>query len=307
MYDRRICEVPRPEDPDVIALAERYVGHPAAPSLWADGFVAHELPRLDFRAEGAYVRQHGTERNYQVTFEYVLRHDLLGLAQILDDDGAFGARGYRFDGRLWTRDLLDSISELNFLAEELPWSIGHPLSILDVGAGYGRFTHRCRVAFPRSRVICCDAVPLSTALCRFYLRYREVRGAYVVPLDELEDAVRGQSFDLAISMHAFNEMPTSAVAWWLGLLARLEVPYLFLIPNDIQGLRTFEPDGSRQAFDRLLTEAGYVLQVARDKYRHDAGVQLDGLYPGMYMLYARHPERAGAPSGQGVVQRRSAR
>ena len=293
-----VIDPPSGDDPQVMALAHRYAGHPAAPSQWDAAALAREPVLPAFRSDAAYMRQLGTESEYRVTYDYMRRYDRLGLADRLDDDGAFGARGCRFDGRLWTRDLLDSISELNFLADELPDIADGALSILDIGAGYGRFAHRCRVALPRSRLTLCDAVPLSTALCRFYLAYRRIGAAEVIPLDLVETALHAQLFDLAVSIHAFNEMPAAAVGWWLGQLARLNVPFLFLVPNDVQGLRTYEADGSRLPFDRFLCEAGYVLQVARDKYRYDATAQRDGLYPGMYMIYLRHPERVRAPNGR---------
>lgn len=281
--------VPRPDDREVLALAAEYAGHPAAPSQWTADFVATAVPPDEFRSDAAYVRQGGGEREYALTYDYVRRHDALGLAGRLEEDGAFGAEGFRFDGKLWTRDVLDSISELNFLTDELPGLGERPLSIIDIGAGYGRFAHRCRAAFPRSRLVLCDAVPFSTVLSRFYLEHRGVEHAEPVALPRLPEAVRGRRFDLAVSMHAFNEMPLAAVGWWIELVAGLDVPYLFLVPNDVQGLRAKEHDRTRTPFDLLLSRAGYVLEVARDKYRHDALVQRDGLYPGMYMLYARRP------------------
>lgn len=285
-------EVPRIDDPWVQELAARYALHPTQASQWRDATLEAEPFNGRFRADGHYVRQHGTDDDYRITCEYVCAHDDLGLADFLTDDDAFGARTFEWNDRTWTRDLLDSISEINFLAEALPLSLPAGLSYLDIGAGYGRFAQRMSQAFPGSRIVCADGVPLSTAICDFYLDYRRAKGCRVLPLDRLENDTKGERFDVAISMHAFNEMPMQAIEWWLRLIGRLEVRFLFLIPNDTQGLRSCEQDGTRESFEPLIASAGYVLRSGRDKYWRDADVQHHGLYPGMYLLYELHPERA---------------
>jgi hypothetical protein len=283
---------PRPDDADTLALAAAYADHPAAVSgLWSPSYVPSDVPWPDFRSDGAYVRQAGSDDDYRLTRDYVVAHDRFGLADVLDDDGAFGARVRVMDGRRWTRDLLDSISELTFLGEHVPGLLDGGATVLEVGAGYGRFAHRFLTAAPGSTVLCADAVPFSTRLCRFYLDFRGVSGAEVVPLDRL-DALAGRRIDLAVVVHVFNEIPHSAVRWWLDLLARLDVPRLLLVPNDRKALRAFDGDGRWPSFQEDLAAVGYTLQVGRDKYHLDARVQERGLYPGMYLLYARRPERS---------------
>lgn len=281
------ARIPRLDDPQLATLTARYARHPVAPSQWTSDYVRSQVDVANFRGHGAFVRQNAPERQYRITYDYLRQHDPFGLADRLEEDGDFGVEGHWYDGQFWTRDLMDSVSELTFLAEEIPGFGERVVSVLDIGAGYGRFAHRCKAAFPRSRLVLCDGVPMSAALCRFYLAHRGV-DAEVAPLDEIDATVGGRRIDLAVGIHSFNEMAISAVRWWLALLARLGVPRLLLVPNNVQGLRTMEPDGSRLPFDPVLADFGYTLHVGRDKYRHDATAQRYGLYPGMYLLFTRN-------------------
>jgi hypothetical protein len=58
---------------------------------------------------------------------------------------------------------------------------------------------------------CVDAVPESTFLCEYCLRYRGVEGAAsVVALDELE-RLPVDGLDLAVNIHSFSEMSIAAI------------------------------------------------------------------------------------------------
>lgn len=254
---------------------------------WNESFIRDQLDFARFRDHSIYVRQGAPEWQYRLSWRYIDEHDHLDLRHTLVDDDAFGATAWEIEGRLMTRDLIDSILELNFLEQALPGVASSGPSIIDIGAGYGRFAHRCRAAFTGSRLTLCDAVPISALLAEFYLAYRQVDGVTVVDLDEVELLRADCRFDLAVSMHTFNEMPVSAISWWLQLLAALDVPYLFFVPNNVQGTRSRERDGRQLPFDRLLVDNGYALVHARDKYWEDPVAQRDGLYPGTHLLYAR--------------------
>jgi hypothetical protein len=116
-------------------------------------------------------------------------------------------------------------------------------------------------AHPELGDYCCvDAVPESTFVCDFYLRHRgAVPPARVVALDEVGDALAPGSFDIAVNIHSFSECTYAAVEWWVGVLERLEVPRLLVIPNEPDRLLTLEADGSRRDFMPLLAAAGYRL------------------------------------------------
>jgi putative sugar O-methyltransferase len=128
----------------------------------------------------------------------------------LDEDGLFGAYTFDFNGeKLVSRDLLDSILEINFLDRHLGLARREGFNLLDVGAGYGRLAHRLATAFPGTmRIYCTDAVSESTFLCEYYLRFRGLADrTEVVPLDEIEARLRTVRIDVATNIHSFSECP----------------------------------------------------------------------------------------------------
>ena len=72
-----------------------------------------------------------------------------------------GVNLHDIDGMLVSRDLLDSINELTFLDDELGIAQRN-MTILDIGAGYGRLAHRATTAFENLTYLCTDAIPLSS-------------------------------------------------------------------------------------------------------------------------------------------------
>ena len=165
----------------------------------------------------------------------------LGLLDRLDEDGLFGVHTFTIDGRRVSRDLLDSALELAFLERHLGISRGPVRTILDIGAGYGRLAHRAATAFPETvRYLCTDAIPTSTFLCEYYLGFRGLTGgdrasARVVPLHELESAIRPGEVDIAVNIHSFSECPPAAIEGWLGFLAGNRVAHLMIVPNAMAG------------------------------------------------------------------------
>jgi hypothetical protein len=131
--------------------------------------------------------------------------------------------------------------------------------VLDIGAGYGRLAHRMSEAVPALADYCCvDAVPESTFVSDYYLSHRGVAPpARVVALDEVESALVPGSFDLAVNIHSWPECTYAAIAWWVKQLERLDVPRIFLVPNEPTELLSLELDGSRRDFLPLLEAAGY--------------------------------------------------
>jgi hypothetical protein len=115
-------------------------------------------------------------------------------------------------------------------------------------------------------------VPESTFVAEYYLGWRGcVPPARVIPLHELE-GLRGWRFDLAVNVHSFSECTGAAVAWWVGWLAELGVPNLFVVPNEPEGLLSREIDGTRRDLMPVLDRAGYRL-TAREPVISDAAVR----------------------------------
>jgi putative sugar O-methyltransferase len=199
---------------------------------------------------------------YYLYLLYVRERDELGLLRKLDEDGAFGCWTYSFpdhDG-LVSRDLLDSVNEIAFLERALSLSGRDRFSVLDIGAGYGRLAHRMTEAYGQLDDYCCvDAVPESSFVCDYYLRYRESNRARVVGLHEVEATLQPGHFDIAVNIHSFPETTYSAIDWWMRVLEPLEIPYLLVIPNEPDELLTLEADESRRDFLPLITGAGYEL------------------------------------------------
>ena len=187
------------------------------PTVWtADHIRAIDLQR--FRADDAYLWQHRgrdmNEMSFALAYYYLKTMDRLRLFDCLLEDRAFGVNLFEVvEGRLVTRDLLDSIAELNFLERHLAISQRATLVVLDIGAGYGRLAYRALTALPViQRYLCTDAVPVSTFICEHYLRYRGVDArAQVVPLHEVRSTLRQYPVDWPSTSTA-----SPSVAWRLS-------------------------------------------------------------------------------------------
>ena len=249
-----------------------------------------------FRRDNAYVyqtRQGITEAHYLLTAHFAKSVDRLSLWSSLAEDRLFGCHVIDFNGeRLVSRDLLDSIIEINFLEDTLGISSLGGLRVLDIGAGYGRFAHRLVGSLPNLKeVLCTDAVAESTFVSDFYLRYRGVQDkALVIPLDEIEWRLASAPPAIATNIHSFSECPLAAIEWWLGLLSRVGVRYFFLVPNTGQELISTERGGPRgprprKDFAPALAAAGYRLRHSRAKFDGASSLERCGLFPTHYFLF----------------------
>lgn len=252
-------------------------------SRWAvDPFEHLDLRR--FRGDTGYVWSYRdqpqvTELRYFTYLRAVEERDHLGLLDTLVEDGLFGCWTQRFPGHpRCSRDLLDAVNELSFLDRHLSISERDGLRILDIGAGYGRLAHRATAAFPGIADHCCvDAVAHSTFLAEWYLRFRGADRARSLPLTDVPGLAPG-SFDLACNVHSFSECTLAAIGWWCDQLARLDVPHLFVVPNEPAGFLSLEADGSRHDFLPLLERAGYRLVVEEPAFADPAVRSLLGVH-----------------------------
>jgi len=284
------------DNPRLRELHERYarVNSPLITrSKWTGAFVNRDVPLTMFRADGGYVYQlrQNVPAHYVVTAKYIRAIDRLGLLDRLGEDDAFGVYGVRLsDGRLVTRDLLDSIAEIYFLDRVLGISGLSDVRILDIGAGYGRFAHRVTAALPGvEKVFCVDAIPESTFLAEYYLRFRGATPrAVVVTLDTMEDTLSATKLDLAVNIHSFSECALETIAAWASVLAKLRVKHLMVVPNPAthggHELLSRELDGRRLDFSAALRDAGYILKEKQPKYL-DPDVQVHGISPTCHYLF----------------------
>jgi SAM-dependent methyltransferase len=284
------------ENPRLTELRRRYQRFTCAatsPSIWTQSHVSL-IDLAHFRSDNPYVFQRfdsNGEVAHTLTAYYLQRKDTLGLLGRLGEDGAFGAQTYDFEGRfLVSRDLLDSINEINFLERTIGIASGSGFNVLDIGAGYGRFAHRLTEAVPRiGKVFCTDAIATSTFLCEYYLRFRRVTAALVLPLDELEHSLKNERVDLAVNIHSFSECRMDAVQWWLDLVRRHRVRYLFIVPNAVsEGGRRLalhnKAGHSETDYEVEITNRGYKKIEATPKYE-TSGLQRSGVSPTWYHLF----------------------
>lgn len=260
------------DNPRLLELRRRY-GEAKVPmashAWWTPEYVAAAVDLAHFRGDNAFVWQkrhlrEAIEHRYYLYARDVAERDALGLFSKLKEDGAFGCwvfRSRRFPAL--SRDLLDSVNELNFLERHAGLSRISDLKILDIGAGYGRLAHRCSEALPGLRTyFCTDAVPESTFLCERYLEFRGCQAtARVVPLDELDILPKG-GIQLAVNVHSFSEMSLQAIEGWLDRVRQLEIPRLFIVPNDPEAFLTMEADGTRRDFLPAIEQRGYRLRAS---------------------------------------------
>jgi hypothetical protein len=238
-------------------------------SKWTDGRVERDLELEYFCGDNPYVWQyrqyadHARLRFFLSVMD-VRSQDELGLLGRLKEDGAFGCWTFRYsDGKRLSRDLLDSVIELNYLERLLSIRANEQFSILDIGAGYGRLAHPAVETFPTNLAYdCIDAIAESSFLCEYYLAYRGVEDrARSIAMDELH--LLRDNYDLAVNIHSFSESPRDSIVWWLDLLREKRVTHLLIIPNDDGAFLSSEPDGSRCDFLPDVSEAGYRLIDSR--------------------------------------------
>ena len=170
------------------------------------------------------------------------------------EDDAFGCVTAQVNGVTVSRDLLDSMAELEFLIKATPLTERFPTRILDIGAGYGRFAHRFAVYEPNAVIVCTDPIAVSRACCKKYLEYRGVWNCTVAAPEHVLGV-----FDLAVNIHSWSECTLDEVAWWIDWLWAHNVPRLFIVPHT-PTLGTWSPDhggGNGPSFRPELEKRGY--------------------------------------------------
>ena len=277
-------QVLTPVNPRLVELRESYqaLGWPVCEhSRWDPGAAMSWLDLLYFRGESPFVWHYRESRRiselkYFTFLTHVLRAGHRDMLERLGEDGLFGCWTYRFTGYPpVSRDLMDAVIELDFLERHLGVKTTTGLRVLDIGAGYGRLAHRAAQALPGLAEYCCvDAIAESTFLSEYYLGFRNVTPpARVVPLPEVP-SLPARHFDLAVNIHSFSECTHNAIAWWAEQLCRLEIPRLFLIPNEPAGFLSTERDGSQREYLELLEGAGYRLKFEEPVFADPAVQQL---------------------------------
>ena len=271
------------ESPRLRELRERYaaLNWPVNErSRWRQENLSSHLDLRHFRGETPITWHYReslrvTRLKFLLYLNYIRGIDRLSLLDRLEEDGAFGCWTYRYPQTpLISRDLLESVAEIEFLDRQCGLLDGRVTRILDIGAGYGRLAHRILTAMPGLEEYCCvDAIPESTFLCEHYLDFRAcLDRARVVPLDEVPALAQAARFDLAVNIHSFSECPLRAINWWLEQLAAMQIPYLLIVPNQPTELLSTEADRSKCDFLPGIEARGYRL-IHREPTIRDAAIR----------------------------------
>jgi hypothetical protein len=284
----------RADNPRLLELRQLYAGLDAkvkTPLVWTEEFAAKpDLTR--FRGDNMWINQvddqHLHERAYLLATYYVLANDHLGLMQKLTEDGAFGAITFEMAGRRVSRDLLDSVLEINFLDRHLQIASRSDISILDIGAGYGRLAYRMLSAFPSmSNYRCADVIAESSFVCEYYLGFRGLKDRFeLVPATSIDQTLRSAKIDLAVNIHSFSECTLDAVEWWVDRLARNGVKHLLIVPNAGNHGGQLLRNNIGQDMLPVVEKNGYRLLIRESKYA-DPKVQKFALNRTYYWLFER--------------------
>jgi hypothetical protein len=282
----------RADNPRLQDLLRRYSAFDPAvttPLVWREGHLRSEdIPF--FRGDNAYVWQvrNGNYNimGYALACYYAQTLDRHNLFDKLTEDESFGNFTFNIGGRDVSRDLIDSIIELYFLDRHLQVFSRPALTILDIGAGYGRLAYRASNALPGlTNYFCTDAVAYSTFLSDFYLRHRRVHPkAQAIPLDEIEAKLQTTKPDLAVNIHSFSECRVEAIDWWIRLLAKSGVPHLMIAPNTTNCGGERLQTNDLKDFSGIVAKYGY-RQVAREPKYSDPVVQQYGISPTWHFLF----------------------
>jgi hypothetical protein len=284
----------RSDNPALVDLQHRYAQFDSgvtAPIIWNPGFLKPE-DLLYFRGDNPYVWQlRGPNMNpqgYALAYYHARSVDALDLLDKLHEDELFGVFTFDVDGRRVSRDLLDSVAEINFLERHLHVSARPGFRVLDIGAGYGRLAHRMVTGLSSvSEYLCTDGVAASTFICEYYLQTRGASPrAVVVPLDHVRETLGHHPVDLAVNIHSFSECSLAAIAWWMETVSRARVKYLMMVPNSLNngGARLLTND--LHDFQPVVERHGYKL-VAKDPKYGDPVVQQYAICPTYHYLFER--------------------
>lgn len=263
-------------------------------SQWSRSFIQGDVPLQAFRGDCAYVWQ---RRDVNLPVAHLLTAYYLScqgageLLHSLEEDNLFGVYTTQMEnGKTLSRDLLDSVSEISFLEKWTGLRRGAISGVVDIGSGYGRFGYRLALSCPGlKQILCVDAVPESTFICDYYLRFRGVADkAHAIAFPNIERALGETSIQLATSIHCLDECTYATTKWWIELVRSHSVRYLFIVVNK-NGLNdgkllSVEGDGGRMDFSAAILNAGYRLLFQGPKYA-DSGVQRFGISPAIYSLY----------------------
>ena len=205
-----------------------------APTVWNVDNVKDSFNKLQFRGDNQYVWQRGDSEDMYINYYNKIKNfDEDKLLEKTKEDGSYGCKTYNTDNTLISRDLLDSITEIYFLSRAQFFKDDqlknffpdlNKLTILDIGAGYGRLCKRFTDCFPESNYLVTDAIPQSTYFSKIYLKNNN----RVINLFDLVEKTKSLKIDVAINIHSFPECNINDVEWWVKFIHSKKIKIYFL-------------------------------------------------------------------------------
>lgn len=101
-------------------------------------------------------------------WEYVRRHDKLGLLERLEEPELGRPVSVEYRGRRISEDLCNSVLELSSVVQALPSARVEPSLAIELGSGYGRLAWVFLEAFPDMRYVLVD-IPVALAVAEEYM------------------------------------------------------------------------------------------------------------------------------------------
>ena len=237
--------------------------YPEDLGVWTEKHL-RKLDLRNFRSDNVYVwqKRNLTSENYLVSYLLAKLMDNADLLESIEEDGKYGALVHTFFDKKISRDLIDSVLEINYLIDIIGIDALKRFEVLDIGAGYGRLGKNLSGLFPEMKIGCVDSIPMSTAISEFYLK-EEIERAQVqiYNLTQIEDLSQ-RNFDLATNVHSFSEMSLGSVENWIKFLRKSKIPRVFVVPNPKElKLNTGED------FENVFERYGYKVVNSRRKFQ----------------------------------------
>jgi putative sugar O-methyltransferase len=228
-----------------------------SPTVWnPDSDYIKKADDMTFRGDNAYVWQCQLGDDENVYVNYYKKIRAIDANQYLTktkEDGSYGCLAFEFDNIKISRDLLDSIAELYYLKYIFPKL--ENMTLLEIGAGYGRLCKRFGDCFPAAKYYITDAIAESTYFSKIYLGNENKDK--IINLPDIENKLPTLNVDIAVNIHSFPECNINDVEWWVRLLHKNRVKYIFYVPNNPNSTPEFMPNNDNKSILDIYTKYGY--------------------------------------------------
>jgi hypothetical protein len=232
------------------------------PTIWdiKSNYINLSFDIKNFRQDNAYLWQIRMGDNINIYLNYynkLKKIDTLGLFNKTIEDGSYGCITWNINNILISRDLLDSIIEIYYLKKH--FKDLEKLTLLEIGGGYGRLCKRYNDCFPGSNFYITDGIPQSTYLSDIYLTKYGYQNNNI-ELFNIENKLQNTKIDIVINIHSFPEQNIKDVEWWVSIISKYNIKYLFYVPNDPKSNPTNINTNDGNSILNILNKYNYKLK-----------------------------------------------